>query len=119
MSLARNPGLWVGLALIAIGGGNWINGAVKLSEYEAVASQRPANTDLRLPVEYPHLNERTNAALLEPLHSRVTTRSLAEGKRDFYSVVLTGGRLIALLGVFSVVVSTVLERRRSASVSAP
>lgn len=119
MSLARNPGLWVGLALIAIGGGNWINGAVKLSEYEAVASRRPTKGDIELPEGFPHLNERTNAALLEPLHSRVTSRSFAEGKRDFYSVVQSGGRLIVLIGAFSIVVSTYLERRRSSSVATP
>lgn len=115
MSLARNPALWTGLALIAIGGGNWINGAVKMSEYEAVASQPASTGDLDLPEEFPHLTERTNAALLEPLHNRVTTRSFAEGKRDFYSVVLTGGRLIVLLGTFSVIVATFLERRRPAA----
>ncbi len=112
MSLARNPGLWAGLALIAIGGGNWINGAVKLSEYEAVASQPPSSGSIDLPEEFPHLNERTNAALLEPLHSRMTTRSFAEGKRDFYSVVLTGGRLIMLLGAFCVLVTSYVESRR-------
>ena len=31
MALVRNPALWTGLALIALGGGNWINGQVKLA----------------------------------------------------------------------------------------
>jgi hypothetical protein len=113
MSLVRNPALWTGLALIALGGGNWINGQVKLAEYEAVASHPPLSSSTRPFDEFVHLDENTNAALLEPLRSRLTTRSLAEGKRDFYAVVLTGGRLLTLLGAFLVVATTYWERRRT------
>lgn len=112
MALVRNPALWTGLALMALGGGNWINGQVKLSEYEAVASQSEPAASAVVPAAFPHLNERTNRVLLEPLHSRLTTRSFADSKRDFYGVVLTGGRMILLLGVFLVVAATYWERRR-------
>jgi hypothetical protein len=118
MSLARNPTLWTGLALIAIGGGNWINGQVKLAEYEAVASHSEQAPSLGSTEGYPHLDARANAALLQPLRSRLTTRSFAEGKRDFYRVVLTGGRLIVILGAFLVVAATYWEHRRLAP-SAP
>jgi hypothetical protein len=111
MALVRNPALWTGLALIALGGGNWINGQVKLAEYDAVASQSDT-TGVAVPAGFPHLNPRTNAALLEPLHSRLTTRSFAESKREFYGVVLTGGRVIVLLGAFLVVAASYWERRR-------
>lgn len=114
MSLARNPALWTGLALIVLGGGNWINGQAKIEEYQALAEQPKQLADVSSPGEYPNLNERTAAKLLEPLRTRITTRSYAEGKRDFYRVVLTGGRLIMLLGAFLMVAATYWEHRREA-----
>ena len=115
MSLVRNPALWTGLALIAVGGGNWMNGQLKLAEYEAVASQPDQVAAVGSPEEFPYLNDRTTTTLLEPLRSRLTTRSLAEGKRDFYSVVRTGGRVLVLLGAFLMVAATYWENRREAS----
>lgn len=112
MSLVRNPALWTGLALVALGGGNWVNGQIKLAEYEAVTRQPAAAATDRSFAEFRHLTERTNAALLEPLRNRLTTRTVAEGKRDFYAVVLSGGRIITLLGAFLMVASTYWERRR-------
>ena len=115
MSLARNPALWTGLALIVLGGGNWINGRQKIEEYQTLAERPAQAVTVSSPEEYPYLNERTAAALLEPLRTRITTRSYAEGKRDFYRVVLTGGRLIVLLGAFLVVAATYWEHRREAA----
>lgn len=115
MSLARNPALWTGLALIVLGGGNWINGRQKIDEYQALSEQPAQATAVSSPQEYPNLNDRTAAALLEPLRTSISTRSYAEGKRDFYRVVLTGGRLIVLFGAFLVVAATYWERRREAA----
>lgn len=115
MSLVRNPALWTGLALIAVGGGNWINGRVKLAEYEAVASQPEEVTAVGSPEEFPYLNDRTTTTLLAPLRNRLTTRSVVEGKRDFYSVILAGGRVFVLFGCFLVVAATYWENRRQAA----
>ena len=117
MSLVRNPALWTGLALMAVGGGNWLNGRIKLVEYETMLDQPTAVAAANSPDEYPNLNERTTATLLEPLRTR-STGSYAEGKRDFYRVVATGGRLLAFFGAFCVAAAAYWENRRQASATA-
>jgi hypothetical protein len=118
MSLVRNPALWTGLALIAIGGGNWINGQAKMAEYEALSSHPPEITTVSAPEEFPNLNERTTTTLLEPIRSRSSAGSYFEGKRDFYRVVLSGGRVLVLFGAFFVVTATYWENRRRATAPA-
>jgi len=118
MALVRNPALWAGLALIAIGGGNWLNGRVKIADYDAVIAQRAQVEPASSPEEFPNLNERTATTLLAPLRSRVSQTSYDEGKRDFYRVVLTGGRVLVLIGAFLVVAATYWEHRREAATTA-
>ena len=118
MSLVRNPALWTGLALIAVGGGNWLNGQAKMAEYEALASQPAQLAPASAPEEFPNLNERTTTTLLEPLRRSSTASSYVEGKRDFYRVVLSGGRVLVLLGAFFVVTATYWENRRRATATA-
>lgn len=118
MSLVRNTALWTGLALIAVGGGNWINGQTKMAEYEALASQPVPVVGSGSAEEFPNLNERTTATLLDPLRSRTSGSSYVEGKREFYRVVLSGGRVLVLLGGFFVVAATYWENRRRQAATA-
>lgn len=109
---ARNPLLAAGFAIMLLGAGNWINGQQKLAEYAALVQQDAT----RVPAEsfggFPHLTAETNAALLRPLRSPLGTRSFAQGKLEFYRVVLMGGRLFALFGAFTMVVALIWDRRR-------
>jgi hypothetical protein len=118
MSLVRNPALWTGLALLAVGGGNWINGQAKMGEYEALAAQPPQLAAANAREEFPNLNARTTTTLLAPLRNRSDSNSYVEGKRDFYRVVLAGGRVLVLLGAFLIVAATYWENRRQASAAA-
>jgi hypothetical protein len=108
----RSPLFLTGVALVLLGGGNWINGQVKLGEYDALGEQSLPAAAVAAPEGYRHLTARTNANLLRPLQHRLTERSHAERKRDFYRLVLAGGRLLTLFGVFMVAVGLWRERQR-------
>ena len=51
--------------------------------------------------EFRELNARTNASLLRPLQAGDDARSVVSDKLDFYRVVLAGGRMLVLLGLFT------------------
>ncbi len=95
----RNPLLPVGALLFALGVGNtWVS-ADKVEQYgrrleTAAAVEMPADLS-----ELEHLTARTNASILRRLHRGAGQSSVAAAKRDFYTLVYNGGRLIALLGL--------------------
>jgi hypothetical protein len=108
----RNPLLWVGLALAALGGGNWINGQMKLTQYRNELMRGPAPAWASSTEGFPHLTATTNAELLRPLRSSTAVRNFREAKRDFYQVVLSGGRVLTLVGLFILVIGLLWERRQ-------
>ena len=111
--LVRNPVLGAALAILALGGGNWINGHVKLAEYEKIVARDTTQPAMESYEGFSHLSARTNANLLRPLLSPLISRSFAEGKLEFYRVVVTGGRLLVLFGLFLLVVALLWDRRQS------
>ncbi len=109
---AHNPVLWVGITLLTLGAGNWVNGYTKIAAYDAIVAQA-SGQQTEAPFDgFPNLTERTNRSLLRPLHSPVAIRSFAEGKREFYRVVLSGGRILTLFGLCLVVMALLWQRRR-------
>jgi len=100
MALWRNPLLPVGLALIALGLGNWYAGRGKTAEYEQLLRVgRPLAPAQQL-AEFPELNARTTATLLRPLRRGNDAQALIGTKLDFYRVVQSGGRMLLLAGFF-------------------
>jgi hypothetical protein len=95
----RHPALPIGTVLLLLGLGNWIVSRSKVLEYE----RRARVPELMEPASslegFARLTPRTNAALLERLHHRLGDYGFAAGKRDFYTVVHSGGRLIAVVGL--------------------
>lgn len=95
----RHPALPVGFLLFALGVGNTLVSAGKIEQY---AQQLEPATSLETSFdrgEIQHLTARTNEALLRRLHRGPGPATLAAAKRDFYTLVYNGGRLIALAGV--------------------
>jgi len=101
----RNPALWVGITLIVLGAGNWINGQIKLDEYEALASRAAPEFHRESVQGYRHLDSELGARVSQTLRPANGWRTLAQEKREFYRVVVTGGRLLILAGVFFLVLS--------------
>lgn len=107
----RHPALPIGTVLLMLGLGNWVVSRSKVLEYERRARapelMEPANS-----LEgFARLTPRTNATLLERLHHRLGDYGVADAKRDFYTVVHSGGRLIAVIGLLLIGVG-LLQRWR-------
>lgn len=95
----RYPTLPVGLVLIVLGVGNWSVSQPKVVEYSRRASA-PDPIDTRASFEdFQRLTARTNSGVLEGLHRGTGDYRDAEAKRDLYTVLDSGGRFIALVGL--------------------
>lgn len=94
----RHPALPAGIVLLVLGFGNWMVSHNKILEYER-RSRGPDVVERSESLEgFTQLTPRTNAMLLERLHRRLDY-SVADAKRDFYTVVQSGGRFIAVVGL--------------------
>lgn len=110
VSVWRNPLLACGLVLLVLGAGNWWVGRSKMQEYsdrvtDAVATESPSRLD-----EFPELNARTNAALLARLHRGLDSYTRSDAKLDFYRVVDSGGRMLAVAGLLLMCVALTHHR---------
>jgi hypothetical protein len=95
----RYPALPVGLVLIVLGVGNWSVSQPKVAEYTRRASA-PDPIDTRDSFDdFRRLTARTNSGVLEGLHRGTGDYRDADAKRDLYTVLDSGGRFIALVGV--------------------
>lgn len=95
----RHPALPVGIVLLVLGLGNWMASRSKVLEYErrgraAEPAERAGSLE-----GFKRLTPRTNATLLERLHRRLGDYGVADAKRDFYTVMQSGGRLISVIGL--------------------
>jgi hypothetical protein len=113
--LWRTPLLPTGIALFVLGVGNWVLSHNKIVEYTERA--RPSNSEVPPASfhEFAELTAQTNAMLLEPLHRGIADYSDAEAKLDFYRVVSSGGRTLALLGLLLAVLAVLWARARRAA----
>ena len=114
----RHPALPAGIVLLVLGLGNWMVSRDKILEYER-RSRAPGVVEGSGSLEgFTRLTPRTNAMLLERLHRRLGDYGVADAKRDFYTVVQSGGRLIAVVGLLLVGVG-LLQRWRDRRVHRP
>ena len=116
MRTLRSPLILVGVLLIILGFGNWYTGVDKGAEYERLlaAGNLPAAVDDY--DDFHQLTARTTATLLGPLQRGSDEYTLANAKLDFYKVVQSGGRMLALLGLFCTAAGVIRswQRRRIA-----
>jgi hypothetical protein len=95
----RYPSLPIGVVLLVLGVGNSMVSYNKLIEYERRTRAPEASEPTSSLEGYTRLTERTNATLLERLHRRPRDYGVVDARHDFYTVVQSGGRLIAAFGV--------------------
>jgi len=98
----RHSSLPVGILLVALGVGNSLVSAGKIDQY---GDRIEATTSLETNFdrgEIQHLTARTNESLLRRLHRGPGPATVAAAKRDFYTLVYNGGRVIALAGILFV-----------------
>jgi hypothetical protein len=94
----RYPAVPVGATLLVLGIGNCVVSRTKIAEYEQrIEIVQPV--DVHAPLQdFERLSPRTNSRVLDGLHRGPGAAGVVEAKRDFYAVVESGGRLIAILG---------------------
>lgn len=89
----------IGIALIALGAGNWAIGLQRTQIYSRmiVANAHPAD-----PADYRNFTELeadAGGAVLEPLTTEQRQASYTRARIDFYHVAFLTGRVMVLLGV--------------------
>jgi hypothetical protein len=90
--------LVAGFLLVVLGIGNWIAGAVELTKYQGLL-RKTAETGLEESYRsFQELDQQKNEEVLRRINEDGQRYNTARVKMDFYYVVLSGGRLLFLLG---------------------
>jgi hypothetical protein len=90
--------LVAGFLLVVLGIGNWIAGAVELTKYQGLL-RKTAETGLEESYRsFQELDQQKNEEVLRRINEDRQRYNTARVKMDFYYVVLSGGRLLFLLG---------------------
>jgi hypothetical protein len=90
--------LVAGFLLLALGIGNWIAGAVELTKYQGLL-RKTAETGLEESYRsFQELDQQKNEEVLRRINEDRERYNASRVKMDFYYVVLSGGRLLFLLG---------------------
>ncbi len=107
----RFRALPIGLVLLVLGLGNWGVSRTKVIEYTRRAgTPEPVETRASY-AEFQRLTARTNARLLQGLHRGAGDYRDADAKRDFYTVLQSGGGFFALVGLLLVGVGSLQHWR--------
>jgi hypothetical protein len=94
-----------GLGCLLLGMGNWIIGAVETAKYQNLLL-KTAHTGLEESYRnFQHLDEQRNEEVLRRLTDNREKYNAARVKLNFFYVVLTGGRLLFLIGSLIAVVT--------------
>lgn len=90
--------LVTGFMFLILGLGNWIIGAVEMSRYQELL-HKTAQTGLEDSYRsFQELDHQKNEEVLRPINEDREKYNAARVKLDFYYVVVSGGRLLFLLG---------------------
>ena len=90
--------LVVGFVLLVLGIGNWIAGAVEITKYQGLL-RTTAPTGLEDSYRsFQELDQQKNEEVLRPINEDREKYNAARVKIDFYYVVVSGGRLLFLVG---------------------
>jgi len=90
--------LVAGFLLLVLGVGNWIAGAVELTKYQNLL-RKTAETGLEESYRsFQELDQQKNEEVLRRINEDRERYNTARVKMDFYYVVLSGGRLLFVIG---------------------
>jgi hypothetical protein len=90
--------LVAGFLLLVLGIGNWIAGAMELTKFQGLL-RKTAETGLEESYRsFQELDQQKNEEVLRRINEDRERYNAARVKMDFYYVVLSGGRLLFLLG---------------------
>ena len=105
-----------GLLCLVLGVGNWAVGAVETAKYQALL-HKTAQTGLEESYRsFQELDQQKNEEVLRRINDNREKYNAARVKLNFFYVVLTGGRLLFILGLLITFVAAVRLIRRDAQV---
>jgi hypothetical protein len=88
-----------GVACLLLGTGNWVVGSVETSKYRALLN-KTARTGLEESYRnFQQLDEQKNEEVLRRINENREKFNAARAKLNFFHVVLSGGRILFLLGL--------------------
>jgi hypothetical protein len=101
-------GLFIsGVLCVLLGVGNWVVGTVETSKYQSLL-YKTAQTGLEDSYRnFQELDQQKNEEVLRRINQSREKFNAARVKLNFYYVVLTGGRILFLLGLFLVLGSLI------------
>ena len=103
-----------GLLCLVLGVGNWAVGAVETTKYQALL-HKTAQTGLEESYRsFQELDQQKNEEVLRRINDNREKYNAARVKLNFFYIVLTGGRLLFILGLLITFVATVRLIRRDA-----
>jgi len=103
-----------GLLCLVLGVGNWAVGAVETAKYQALL-HKTAQTGLEESYRsFQELDQQKNEEVLRRINDNREKYNAARVKLNFFYIVLTGGRLLFILGLLITFVATVRLIRRDA-----
>lgn len=104
--------LVAGLAFLLLGIGNWIAGAVQITKYQGLL-HKTAPTGLEESYRsFQELDHQKNEEVLRRINQDREKYNAARIKLDFYYVVLSGGRILFLLGILLTFLALIRVIRR-------
>jgi hypothetical protein len=103
-----------GIVCFVLGIGNWMVGAIETAKYQNLL-QKSGQTGLEESYRnFQELDHQKNEAVLQRINEDRERYSAARIKLNFFFVVLTGGRVLFLVGVVIILWSLVRLIRRDA-----
>jgi predicted PurR-regulated permease PerM len=109
--------LIAGIACLVLGIGNWLVGSVETAKYQNLLN-KTARTGLEDSYRnFQELDQQKNEEVLRSINENREKFNAARAKLDFFYVVLTGGRILVLLGFLLVVAALIYLMRTEARIS--
>jgi hypothetical protein len=106
-----------GMACLILGIGNWIVGSVETTKYQGLIN-KTARTGLEESYRnFQELDRQKNEEVLRRINENREKFNAARAKLDFFYVVLTGGRMLLLLGLLLMVGALIYLIRAEAQVN--
>jgi hypothetical protein len=109
-----NPVFVTGIACLVLGIGNWVVGSVETSKYQNLLN-KTARTGLEDSYRnFQELDQQKNEEVLRRINENREKFNAARVKLNFFYVVLTGGRILFLVGLLLVVAALIYLIRTEA-----
>jgi hypothetical protein len=117
VQISRDWRVALGLAMVVVGGGNWLVGRQRTQQYSALVATVP---DQSAELAYRSFDElgASPAAVLEPFTNEQRAVAYARARMDFYHATFLTGEAMVIVGAVLICIGFLALIRRDASYAA-